>query len=277
MQSVSRQRHVASNPTTFLAATPPSVEDADYDEQDDSAPAVDVEVIQDVEVMKFASEEEKKDAVGNLVEDDEWMGLTMELTELIRLSVIEDVKKNARDFLGSDQYKIGDISKEIDVRVKREVALLRGKDDYELGDLVLAADEMSKKFTEELTGKPYKAGDLSVELDTRIKSAVAQFCGKDTYVVGDLTYEISRRVKSGLKEFTGKDYEFGDVSRELNSRRKAWMKNTLGEDALENYEFGDLSKKAISSFTGKSEYAFGDVSKKIAANLFGKRKRGGEN
>ena len=66
----------------------------------------------------FASEEEKNEAVGNLVADDEWMGLTMELSELVRLAVVEDLKKNARDFLGKDDYKIGDISKEIDTRVK---------------------------------------------------------------------------------------------------------------------------------------------------------------
>jgi hypothetical protein len=51
-------------------------------------------------------------------------------------------------------------SKQIDTRVKGEVALLRGKEEYELGDFVLAMDEMSKKMTEDLTGKSYLAGDL---------------------------------------------------------------------------------------------------------------------
>ena len=108
--------------------------------------------------------------------------------------------------------KLGDISKEIDDRVKTEVAKVRGKDDYELGDFVLAMDEMSKSMTEDLTGKPYEAGDLSKEIDTRVKSAVADFCGKDAYEFGDLSTEIDKRVKTRVAEFTNKEnYEFGDM------------------------------------------------------------------
>jgi hypothetical protein len=73
------------------------------------------------------SEEEKAKAVGNLIENDEWLGLTLELSELVRTAVIEDVKTNAREFLGKDNYELGDISKEIDSRVKTEVARMRGK------------------------------------------------------------------------------------------------------------------------------------------------------
>ena len=72
------------------------------------------------DTIEFSSEEEKKEAVGNLVADDEWMGLSMELSELVRMAVIEDLKENAREFLGKDEYKVGDISKEIDTRVKNE-------------------------------------------------------------------------------------------------------------------------------------------------------------
>ena len=99
------------------------------------------------------SEEEKKEAVGNLVADDEWNGLTMELSELVRMAIVEDLKKNTRDFIGKDDYKMGDITKEVDSRVKDEIAKVRQKDEYELGDFVLAMDEMSKKMTEQLTGK----------------------------------------------------------------------------------------------------------------------------
>ena len=49
-----------------------------------------------------AAEAEK---VGNLVADDEYLGLGMELAETVRIAVLEDVKKNARDFLGKDDYK----------------------------------------------------------------------------------------------------------------------------------------------------------------------------
>eukprot|EP00977_Amphora_coffeiformis_P027588 scaffold34622_cov162-Amphora_coffeaeformis.AAC.6 len=168
--------------------------------------------------LTFDSEEQKKEVVGNLVADDEWEGLTLELTDLVRKSctssdrvvsikshVVEDIKSNARDFLGKDDYQVGDITKEVDARVKDEVAKLRGKEEYELGDFVLAMDELSKKYTEELTGKPYEPGDLSTHLDTNIKASVAAFCGKDEYEVGDLTREISKRIESRVGEFTGKD------------------------------------------------------------------------
>lgn len=38
------------------------------------------------EDVTFESEEQKKQVVGNLVADDEWDGLTMELTDLVRKS-----------------------------------------------------------------------------------------------------------------------------------------------------------------------------------------------
>jgi len=247
---------------TFLAAEPDS-------SSSEASPV-------DPDKIEFASEEEKKEAVGNLVADDEWQGLSMELSEIIRVSVVEDLKKNARDFLGKDEYKVGDISKEIDTRVKEEVARIRGKEDYELGDFVVAMDDMSKNFTETLTGKPYEAGDLSIELDKRIKSAVASFCGKDEYEFGDLSKEIGSRVQSRVEEFTGKSYEFGDITREVETRRKEWVKGFLGEEAAANYQFGDITKKFVTGFTGKDDYQFGDLTKKIAGDLFGKRKRGGK-
>jgi hypothetical protein len=125
--------------------------------------------------ITFSSDEEKQKAVGNLVEDDEWNGLGMELTDAISIAISEDIKKNAREFLGKEDYNVGDISKEVDARVKDQLAKFRGKDDYELGDFTMAMDEMSKSMVEELTGKPYEVGDLSTEIDTRVKSAVAGF------------------------------------------------------------------------------------------------------
>lgn len=216
--------------------------------------------------------------VGNLVADDEWMGLSMEISELVRTAIIEDTKKNLSDFIGKDDYKVGDISKEIDSRVKGEVAKLRGKDEYELGDLSVAIDTLSKEMTCELTGKEeYEFGDLSTEIDTRIKSKVAEYCGNDSYEFGDLSKEINKRTKKRVNEFIGKeDYEFGDITREINSRRVQWVSNFLGEEAAKNYEFGDITKKSLTNFTGKDEYEFGDVTKKVLGDLFGKRKRGGK-
>ena len=137
----------------------------------------------DEKKQKLQKEEDER-LIGNLVAQDEWDGLGMELPDLIVTAIKEDLKKNARDFLGKDDYKIGDISKEVDLRVKTEVANMRNKPEYELGDLTLAIDETAKSMTAELTGKPYEFGDLSKEIDSSIKTSVAKYCGKDEYEFG---------------------------------------------------------------------------------------------
>ena len=48
-------------------------------------------------------------------------------------------------FTGKETYKIGDISKEADARIKAAVADMRNKDEYELGDLTLALDAVAKE------------------------------------------------------------------------------------------------------------------------------------
>lgn len=231
--------------------------------------------------MKSMSVDEQKEKIGNLVADDEWMGLSMEITELVRTAIIEDVKGKTSDFIGKEEYKVGDISKELDSRIKDEIANLRGKEEYELGDLSLALDKMSKDFTMELTGKDsYETGDLSKEVDKRVKNAVTNFCGKEdgSYEFGDLSKEVDKRVRGRVAEFTGKgEYSFGDITKEIEERRQKWVGDYLGEEAAKNYQFGDITKKALSSFTGNDEYEFGDVTKKVLGNLFGPRKRGGKN
>ena len=82
------------------------------------------------EPKELTPEEEEK--LGNLVANEEWSGLSMELTEVIATAVVEDLKRNSRDFLGKEDYAIGDFSKELDKRVKDEVAKMREKDDYEV-------------------------------------------------------------------------------------------------------------------------------------------------
>lgn len=267
-QRTSLQKNSLNNHVAIITTTPTTLFSVDDPTEE--------EIENVLSTTKLSAEEVSK--VGNLVADDEWMGLGMELSELVRVSVLEDVKKNTADFIGKEDYKVGDITKEIDSRVKDEVAKIRGKDEYELGDLTMSLDSIAKDMTCQLTGKDdYEVGDLSKELDTRVKSSVADFCGKDEYVPGDLTVEVDRRSRAKVFEFIGKDaYEFGDITREVENRRKAWVTDFLGDDAASRYQFGDITKKALTGITGKDDYQFGDVSKKIMGDLFGKRKRGGE-
>ena len=80
---------------------------------------------EEVEEVAIELTAEEKEALGNLVADEEWAGLYMELADVVRTAVVEDLKKNSRDFLGKDEYAIGDFSKEIDQRIKYEVAKMR--------------------------------------------------------------------------------------------------------------------------------------------------------
>lgn len=196
----------------------------------------------DAEIVELTAEEEVK--VGNLVADEEWAGLSMELADVVKTAVIEDLKKNTADFLGKDEYLVGDFSKEIDARVKNEVAKMREKDDYELGDLTVVVDEKVKELVCEMSGKDdYQVGDLSVVIDQKVKESVAGFCGKESYEFGDLSKEVHKRAKQGVAAYTGKA----------------------------DYKFGDITKQALKNMSGKEDYQFGDVSKKLFANVFKKK------
>ena len=129
-------------------------------------------VVSEGETTKMTKAEVEE--LGNLVADDEWLGLATELAIVLRSSVRERMKANVRDFIGKDEYKvstpahlshyagsrrcvlllqIGDISKEADARIKRMVADMRDKDEYELGDLSIAIDGLVKEEVCKLTGK----------------------------------------------------------------------------------------------------------------------------
>ncbi len=61
--------------------------------------------LRSTELQQGSDEIARREEVGNLVADDEWEGLGMELSELVRTAVIEDLKKKSRDFLGKEEYK----------------------------------------------------------------------------------------------------------------------------------------------------------------------------
>lgn len=116
-----------------------SVEEKDEEQQDIDENALFAEVD---ETMKKLSVEERKERIGSLIADDEWLGLAVEMTEAVRTAVVQDVKKKQQavvggvkgkttEFIGKEEYKVGDILKTLDAKVKNEVASLRGKDECE--------------------------------------------------------------------------------------------------------------------------------------------------
>jgi len=202
-----------------------------------------------------------------LIADDEWVELQVRLAETVRKAVLEDLQSSSKDVDATEATRA------IDERLKSEVAKLRGKDEYEVGDLATALGTIATMLATELAESPEakQLERIATAVDADVKSALAEFCGKDEYEVGDVAREIDARIKRRAAEFTGKDtYEFGDVSRELDRRRRAWLAEYLGSDEkAAAYQFGDVTKKAISNFTGKDDYQFGDISKKLWKNVFG--------
>ena len=109
-------------------------------------PSGDVVATGETRILTAADEE----VVGNLVEDEEWLGLGTEMFIVLRSSLRESLKKNTRDFTGSEECapevpiepgaasgpvsvctdacaspradQLGDLSKEADKRIKDEVA-----------------------------------------------------------------------------------------------------------------------------------------------------------
>ena len=61
--------------------------------------------------------EERTEKIGQLIADDEWLGLATEMTEAVRTAVVQDVKKKQQamvdgvkgkttEFIGKEEYKV---------------------------------------------------------------------------------------------------------------------------------------------------------------------------
>ena len=88
------------------------------------------------------------------------------------------------------------------------------------------------------------------------------------YRFGDLT---RRFVGDRVNQLTGKEeYEFGDLSRFVDSRIKSRINQVTGKGDSDEYEFGDLTgwalqqaQNATLQYTGKESYQVGDLSKEV--------------
>lgn len=89
-------------------------------------------------------------------------------------------------------------------------------------------------------------------LDDKVKELVCEMSGKDEYEFGDLSVEIDKRVKESVADFCGKDtYEFGDLSKEVAKRAKQGVLAYTGKG---DYKFGDITKQALKNLSGKDDY-----------------------
>ena len=88
----------------FVRRTAPLLQEKmpkdDESSKGDLVPSGDVVATGETTRMLTSADEE---AVGNLVEDEEWLGLGTEMFIVLRSSLRESLKKNTRDFTGSDE------------------------------------------------------------------------------------------------------------------------------------------------------------------------------
>ena len=81
----------------------------------------------------------------------------------------------------------------------------------------MAMDETAKSLTENLTGKGTCFRRMAENHSSFLAFLILTFCGLTTncradYEPGDLSKEIDTRVKQKVAEFAGKDsYEFGEL------------------------------------------------------------------
>jgi len=115
------------------------------------------------------------------------------------------------------------------------------------------------------------ASDASGSVQQAVADSLAEFVGKEDYEFGDVTKEINRRCAGAVAALD--DIYLEDISREMNLAGQAAVASFTGK---EEYEFGDISKEvstrakgAVSAFTGKEDYKFGDITKEAM-------KRGGD-
>ena len=74
----------------------------------------------------------------------------------------------------------------------------------------------------------YEFGDLSIEIDRRIKAEAAALVGKQDYDLADLIIAIDDRTEERVKELTAKGLEqLSDIKAEIQKEREAWAKVKL--------------------------------------------------
>jgi len=107
------------------------------------------------------------------------------------------------------------------------------------------------------------ASDASSNMQQAVADSLADFVGKEDYEFGDVTKEVNSRCKTAVAALD--DIYFEDIANEMNLAGQAAVTSFTGK---EDYEFGDISKvvadkatNAVSVFTGKEDYKFGDITK----------------
>lgn len=175
-----------------------------------------------------------------------------DLSRAIDTSVKDRVKDLTGNIIEGD-YEFGDLSKWVDSKIKGEVNKFTNNDNYKFGDLTkeITKRVASGKYTMDdlfmllkamaLVGAGLSpvAGFLPVKMLVELLnfSLVNDAMGKVTSV---LALELDKRLKKSL---------LGDENYILGDATKSMIANAVnGYTGKESYEFGDVTRKVMNSF-----------------------------
>ena len=106
--------------------------------------------------------------------------------------------------------------------------------------------------------------DLSLLVLSAVSEAVESYCGITNINAPffDLSTEMDHRIRDRRRKLLvkhSKGYEnVRDIERDIESNRKGWVRDVLGNRAAKQYEFGEVTTKAGNKHSHQKEKAARD-------------------
>lgn len=151
--------------------------------------------------------------------------------------------------------------------MKLEKALQAQIAEAKAGDNPDRLRDMARLLVLAKTAEGIAASEITKDASNALQQAVADslsaFVGKKDYDFQDVTQEINNRFKKVSDKL--ENLYLDDIAREMDLASQAAIASFTGK---EEYQFGDITKEvgvraksAVADFTGKKEYQFGDITK----------------
>jgi hypothetical protein len=120
----------------------------------------------------------------------------------------------------------------------------------------------------------YSGHDLSLLVLSSVSEAIESYCGItniDAPFFG-LSQEMNHRIRSRRRELLlkhAKGYEsVKDIERDVETSRKVWVRDVLGNKAAKNFHFGEVTTKAGNRHTHQEEKQKKEKRAKLLSSLF---------
>lgn len=119
----------------------------------------------------------------------------------------------------------------------------------------------------------YSGHDLSLLVLSSVSEAIESYCGItniDAPFFG-LSQEMNHRIRNRRRALLlkhAKGYEsVKDIERDIETSRKVWVRDVLGNKAAKNFHFGEVTTKAGNRHTHQEEKQKKEKRAKLLSNL----------